>query len=306
LVSVLGMMSGMTLRLQMIVLGLVCFLFGLLSLARIAVDVKGANHNLPSLFMLCSIVYMYNMIGWVLFPTLAFNIFACMMIYRFGKSDSSSDPASLPVVDVFARGGLLLFIARFHPSELADCFTYLIGDHYNIMLSSTNFMQVLGSVHLFALVISLLYHGLKCHEGRHLAILHEMCSLLVIFWCMPPALSIVIYMTVFHGSRRLAWLSRLSTASGKGGEQMKLAWRTVALMLLVFIDDKRLSFTMQNVAADFFHTARFSGSAGMTCSKMLVIWLSSTTMLYIILSGKYRHQLSKTSQAELPISSRSD
>merc|ERR1719421_636310 len=149
------------------------------------------------------------------------------MIYYFGKVDSSTNSARLPVVDVFSRGGLFLFAARFHPSQLADCFTYLIGGQYNTMISCMTFMKALGSVHLFALVLSLMYHGSKCHQGPHLAILSEIFTLLAIFWQLPPALSMAVYLTVFHGNRRLMQLSRFAAScSLDGGVLDSLPWQS--------------------------------------------------------------------------------
>jgi Brp/Blh family beta-carotene 15,15'-monooxygenase len=308
LVSVVCL-SNMSLSLQMIVLGPLCFLFGLLSLVQVAFEVKAVNQNLQSLVILCLIVYMHNICCWVLLPTVAFKIFLCMMIYRFGKGDSSTDPASLPVVDTFARGGLFLFLIRFHPSQIADCFTYLIGGQYDVMLSSMSFMNVLGTVHMFAVVLSLLYHGLKCHEGPHLAILHEIGTLIIVFWKLPPALSIVVYMTVFHGSRRLICLSRFSII--KGTDEMRQTMWRCASMALVFLASMAF-FSMEDAAVDFAHmrdprilaSQLFDNRTGSKSSKLVdfsFIWLSSTTMLNIILTAKFGQT---NSQSEMSMYSR--
>lgn len=232
-------------------------------------------------------MYQWNTCARIVLPSLAFKIFACMMIYRFGKADTAQDPTSrLPVIDVFARGGLLLLALRWHPSAFADYFTYLFGGQYDSLFSSMSFLQVLGSIHLIALMLSLVYHALKCHEGRHLAILHEICTLLLVLWFVPPAISIVLWMAVFDFSRNLEWLSQFAlTKRSEELKQPQNLWQKLSI-----------SMALSCLLAMFFlHDAVNSSQTGykIQLANFSFIWLSSTTMLHIAYRTSYRSWISE-------------
>lgn len=200
-----------------------------------------------------------------------------MMIYKFGKADTTGDPANLPVIDLFARGGLWLFLVRWHPGEVAAVFTYLFGGHYNVLLSTMSFASQLGELHVIALVISLAYHGSRCHQGPHLAILHEVCTLLGVFWKLPPNLSMVVYIVFFHLNHCLLALMP-SMFKNNVEEQMpqKRGTNTRMGIAMVMIT---LFCTMEEFKVDVLDSERTFGS---TLVDVTFIWLSSTTMLHVL------------------------
>jgi lycopene cyclase domain-containing protein len=320
LVSVKSM-SNMPLTVQMLCLGLASILFGVQSLAQVALSDYFQKPEIPDqligvsvneqlkemikpdalgnfgnfgkaskiqLILMGVLIGQYYTFLWNQNPSLAFNIFVCIMIYRFGKADCSRDPAArLPVVDVFARGGLLLFAARWHPSSFAECFSYLIGGQHALVVSSMAFLKFLGSMHLVALILSLVYHGLKCHEGRHVAIIYEMCTLILAFWFLPPATSIVLYMAVFYFSMNMEWLSGLAFTKEKeqASENQNLSLKLTVAMALSCM----LAIVFDVHAGHHLHHSLHSKHKIVNCC---FIWLSSATMLHIVYRADYRSWLS--------------
>eukprot|EP00746_Dinoflagellata_sp_MGD_P067589 gnl/MRDRNA2_/MRDRNA2_27902_c0_seq1.p1 gnl/MRDRNA2_/MRDRNA2_27902_c0~~gnl/MRDRNA2_/MRDRNA2_27902_c0_seq1.p1 ORF type:complete len:786 (+),score=101.17 gnl/MRDRNA2_/MRDRNA2_27902_c0_seq1:292-2358(+) len=312
-------MSNIPFTMQMLCLGAASFLFGVQSLCQVSLSdcfqrpefssqLVGSSLNeqlkeqlhpdgnfgkasKTQLILMGVLIGQYYTFLWNQSPSVAFNILVCVMIYRFGKADCARDPAArLPVIDVFARGGLLLFAVRWHPSSFAQCFSYLIGGHHASVVSTMSFLKFMETIHLVALVISLVYHGLKCHEGRHVAIIHEICTLIMAFWFLPPATSILLYMAVFYFSMNLEWMWALSVSKAKeqANEKLNLCQKLVVAMAL-----SCMLAIMFDVHAGSHHLTHSLHNSTHKLVNCCFIWLSSATMLHIVYRADYQSWLSE-------------
>lgn len=146
--------------------------------------------------------------AWFLCPGIAFTLMAAAAMWHFGRAETKSRTGSVPVIDLVARGGMLLFAARCQPESASWIVDQLVGGSFVPVPSSC--LHLLSSFQLLCLCASIWIHAMRCHQAHHLEFLLEQLLLTLIFAYMPPLLSFTIYLNAAYAPRLMLQASRLS------------------------------------------------------------------------------------------------
>merc|ERR1719421_2158873 len=96
------------------------------------------------------------------------------------------------------------------------------------------FLNLIGSFQLVCVVLSLLYHGRKCHIVDHALIFLEVFCLAIMFFILPPLVSFIIYFNVFNSARHFMRLRRMQLR--KEGQTLALSklwqWKNSTVAIL--------------------------------------------------------------------------
>merc|ERR1711871_873498 len=155
---------------------------------------------------------------WLLQPELALTAFLVMTVYHFGEGDTHSNPKSLGLVEMVARGGSFLVTIRSNHAEVVEIFTLIVGGNSEQSIANVmNACTIMQGCYVVALVsvVTHLVSNLQLASARNLLL--EIVSINLMYYVAPPLLAFAVYFNLYHSQRHVLRVMKMSTwrASGR-------------------------------------------------------------------------------------------